>query len=143
MLERILRSPLLMISILIYLGIVYVGVQEGWSKALLFYPFLISFLIYFAFVYIHNKRNPDKRIKWITYIPYELREDDEGLQWITFKATRKVYIFYSFAIPIGIVLYTFFHEVISYFTIWMLVGFGIIQYLIYWLETKDILKGEE
>ena len=142
MLERILRSPFMMIAILIYVGVIYVGIQEDWSDDLLFYPLIILLLVYFGLLLFHNKKNPENRINWITFIPYELREDDEGLQWITFKATRKVYIFYTFAIPVGIVLFAMYQTLIPYFTIWMLVAFGVIQYLIYWLEIRKILKEE-
>src|SRR5690625_4425128 len=127
MLEKISRSPLVMIVMLIYLGIIYVGIQEGWSYSALFYPFLILFIVYIGLIIIHNKRYPERKIKILTYITYELREEDEGMQWITFKATRKVYIFYYFAIPLGIVLVTMFQALIPYFTIWLLVLFGVVQ----------------
>lgn len=140
MLERILRSPLLMIVVLIFVGVLYVGIQEDWSEDLLFYPFMIFLLLYFGLVLYHNKRNPEKKMKWITFTPYELREEDEGMQWITFKAARKVYIFYAFAIPFGIVLFTMFHRFIPHFTIWMLVAFGVIQYFIYWFEIRKVFQ---
>lgn len=143
LLEKYLRSPLLMIIMLIYFGIIYVGVQEEWSYGKIFYPFFILFIIYYALIVFHNKKEPNRKITIFTYIPYELREDDEGMQWMTFKATRKVYIFYYFAIPGGIALYSIFNGFIPYFTVWLLVFFGVIQYLIYWFETKEILKEED
>ncbi|MBO1002206.1 hypothetical protein ACFSKI_06380 [Pseudogracilibacillus auburnensis] len=143
MLERILRSPIVMIVMLIYLGIFYVGIQEGWPFNFLIYPFIIIFVGYFGLLFIHNKKYPNRKIKFISFIPYELREEDEGLQWITYKATRKVYIFYYYAIPFGIVFVTFFQPFIPYFPIWLLVAFGVIQYLIYWFEMKKILKEED
>lgn len=143
MLERILRSPLVMIVMLIYLGVLYVGVHEGWPYRMLVYPFFTLFIVYFGVMMIHNKKHPNRKINIFTYIPYELREEDEGLQWITYKATRKVYIFYYFAIPCGILLVTVFHSVIPYFPIWLLVSFGVTQYLIYWFEIRKIFKEED
>ena len=142
LLERFLRSPIIMIVFLFFVGFIYVGIQEGWSDNLLFYPFIIFILFYFGLMLIHNKKHPEKPIKWTSFIPYELREEDEGMQWITFKATRRVYIFYAFAIPLGILLITIFQELIPYFAIWLLVSFGAIQYLIYWFGTKKVLKEE-
>ena len=141
-LERLLRSPLVMIAMLVYLGVVYVGVQEEWPYGKLFIPFFTLFIVYFGLMLIHNKKHPARKIKLLTYIPYELREEDEGMQWVTFKATRKVYIFYYFAIPIGIVLVTMFHDIIPYFVIWLLVALGVIQYLIYWMEMRKVFKEE-
>lgn len=143
MLEKILRSPLIMIVLIIYVGIVFVGFQEEWNENLLLYPFIILFLIYSGFILFHNKKHPENPIKWMSFIPYELREEDEGMQWVTFKATRKVYIFYTFALPFGIILFTFFNDMIPYFTTWLLVGFGVIQYSIYWFEIRDVLKEGE
>ena len=65
----------------------------------------------------------------------ELREEDEGMQWLTFKATRKVYIFFAFAIPTGIALTAYLHH-IPYVPIILLIGMGVVQYLIYWFQMK-------
>lgn len=130
-----------MMLMLIYMGLIYVGVQENWPPDILFYPFLLIMGLYFGLLCIHNKRHPERKIKWITYIPYELREEDEGMQWVTYKATRKVYIFYYFAIPPSIVIVTFV-TFIPYLEIWLLVSFGVIQYFIYWYETRKVLKED-
>lgn len=143
MLEKVLRSPFIMIVLIIYVGVVFVGLQEEWNESLLFYPFIIFLLIYIGFMFFYNKKHPENPIKWMSFIPYELREEDEGMQWISFKATRKVYIFYSFALPFGIILITFLNDMIPYFTTWLLVVFGVIQYSIYWFETREVLKEGE
>ena len=52
-----------MIVMLIYLGIIYVGIQEGWTYGVLFYPFVILFIVYFGLMLIHNKKHPENQIK--------------------------------------------------------------------------------
>lgn len=143
MMERILKSPFIMMIMLMFVGLVYIGFQEAWKPEFFFLPFILVFIGYYFLVYIYNKKNPDNRVKIMNLLPYELREDDEGLQWITYKATRKVYIFYYYAIPIGIVAVTFFADFIPYFPILLLVSFGVVQYFIYWLEFHRALKEEE
>jgi hypothetical protein len=92
----------------------------------------IPILIIIAVIPFYNRRNPQNRVK-PSVIPMELREEDEGMQWITFKATRKVYIFYAFAIPFGIALTAFLNH-IPYFPIILLIVMGVSQYLIYWFQ---------
>ncbi|MGD6965652.1 hypothetical protein ACQCVP_04435 [Rossellomorea vietnamensis] len=94
----------------------------------------IPILIIIAVIPFYNRRNPGDKIK-PSVIPMELREEDEGMQWLTFKATRKVYIFYAFAIPLGIALTAYFNH-LPYFSIILLAVMGIVQYLIYWLQMK-------
>ncbi|RIW31996.1 hypothetical protein D3H55_14030 [Bacillus salacetis] len=94
----------------------------------------IPILIIIAVIPFYNRRNPDHPVK-PSVVPMELREEDEGMQWITFKATRKVYIFYAFAIPFAIALTASMNK-IPYFPIILLVFMGISQYLIYWFQLK-------
>lgn len=142
MLEKFLRSPFMMMLILIMLGIIAVGHNEGWHVGLYFVPFYAFFVGYFLLLFWHNHKNPQHKIKIFTVIPYELHEEDEGLQYFTFKAMRKVYIFYYFAIPFGILLLYLFQQLIPYFGIWLLVAFGVIQYFIYWFEIKKAFSEE-
>src|SRR5690625_4491882 len=133
----------MMIMWLIFFGIVFVGIQEEWADKWILFSYFGLFAIYIALVVIHNHRNPDKKIGLITFIPYELREDDEGIQWYTFKATRKVYIFYSMAIPLCIIAITFFQDIIPYFPVWLFILLGTIQVSIYWFEIRKAFKEEE
>src|SRR5699024_7807937 len=121
MTEKILRSPFMMMLILIMVGVVFVGASEDWPFELYYLPFVIIMVIYFILLFYHNKKHPDQRIRVFTIVPYELREEDEGMQYITFKAMRKVYIFYAFTIPLGIFLIAALQPVIPYFTICLLV----------------------
>lgn len=140
MLERFLKSPIISVVVLIFLGILFVGKAEGWlDSAYVSVPFVLFVLVYYLLAIYNNKKFPDKKVKFNTHLPYELREEDEGMRWVTFKACRKVYIFYYYAIPTGILLFALLHDTIPYFTIWLLVLFGIIQYLIYWFEIRKVL----
>lgn len=143
MTEKILRSPFMMMAILIMVGVVFVGASENWPFELYYIPFVVILVFYFIILFYHNKKHPGKKIRIFTIVPYELREEDEGLQYITFKAMRKVYIFYSFAIPLGIFLVAVLQPVISYFTICLLVFMGCMQYLLYWLEIRKAFIEED
>jgi len=140
---RILRSPIIMMMILIMIGFVFVGLREDWALELYYYPFIALLLLYFVLLFYHNRKNPKQRIKVFTIVPYELREEDEGLQYITFQAMRKVYIFYAFALPTGIFLVAVFQPFIPYFSVGLLVIMGCMQYLLYWFEIRKAFKDEE
>lgn len=142
MLEKFLRSPFTMMLIMIMIGVFFVGISEEWALHVYFIPFYAFLIIYFILLFIHNQKHPQRKIKFFTMTPYELREDDEGLQHFTFKAMRKVYIFYYFAVPIGIVLMYWFQYIVPYFAIWLLVAFGVAQQFIYWLEIKKAFSEE-
>lgn len=143
MLEKILRSPIMMMVLLIMIGIVFIGSLEGWDFKLYYYPFIGFMVLYFAVLFYHNRKNPEQKIKVFTMVPYELREDDEGLQYMSFKAMRKVYIFYAFALPLGIFLVVALQNIIPYFAIWLLVVMGCVQYLLYWFEMRKAFKEED
>src|SRR5699024_2664446 len=121
----------------------FVGSEEGWALSVFLIPFLLLSIIYFLLIAYHNKLHPKRKMSLFSFIPYELREDDEGLQYLTFKAMRKVYIFYYIAIPVGILLISIFENLIPHFSMWLLVAFGVIQYFIYWLGIRHVIKEED
>ncbi|MGM0845663.1 MAG: hypothetical protein ACQEUT_11850 [Bacillota bacterium] len=138
MLKRTYQSPLFNCLLILCFGLIMIGEHyaahvPAW---LIIDPMVlgIPILIIIAIIPIYNRRYPDDKIK-PSVIPMELREEDEGMQWLTFKATRKVYIFYAFAIPVGIALISYFNKV-PYFSIILLAVMGIAQYLIYWVQMK-------
>lgn len=51
-------------------------------------------------------RHPARKIPFFHYIPVEFREEDEGLQWVTYRACRKTYIFLYSAVPAGLLAIT-------------------------------------
>lgn len=146
MVEKIIRSPLSMIFfILLFGGLIY----SNFYTPDFLRPFtdgitifiLIIMAIYFSLIIYHNKKNPKRKIPFWGWIPYEMKEEDEGKQWITFQACRKVYIFYSFAIPVSIILLTLIDS-FSGFPVLLLLILGIGQYGIYWWEEQKYLQHE-
>jgi hypothetical protein len=138
MLKKTFQSPLFNAVLITGLGIIMIGdhysahVPEWFAVD----PMVlgIPILIMMGIIPFYNKRNPQDPIK-PSVIPLELREEDEGMQWLTFKATRKVYIFFAFAVPIGIALTAYLNH-IPYFAIILLIAMGVVQYLIYWFQMK-------
>lgn len=134
MLKKMYQSPLFNSFLILCFGLIMMG--EHYSDYvpswIIIDPMVlgIPILIIIAIIPFYNKRYPHDAVK-ASIIPMELREEDEGVQWITFKATRKVYIFYTFAIPIGIALTAYLNHIV-YFPIILLAVMGTLQYIIYW-----------
>ncbi|MET3505230.1 hypothetical protein [Halalkalibacter oceani] len=140
MIERTIRSPFFMVA---YTGLMLLFVYASFEQKSWVYPLGIVVLIVtvglFLFLIVHNLRHPERRIKLISFIPYEFNEEDEGQQWVTNRACRKVYIFFYFAIPYSallMVLFPFFPEV----PLLILFLLASTQYTIYWYETRRYLK---
>ncbi|MFT4415863.1 hypothetical protein ACLM5H_18550 [Fredinandcohnia humi] len=140
MLKKILRSPLFNILLLILLGLAllkeYFPTEAPIHLQLPPWVLLIPILVLLLLIPLHNVRSPKDKIK-PTLLPMEFLEEDEGLKWITLKATRKVYIFYVFAIPVSMLLIALFQH-LTYFPILLLAGIGAVQYAIYWQEVRKI-----
>ena len=109
MLTRIMRSPLLSTTLFLgILGLFYLlkimlsgelSSTMGRIYCAIFFVPLSA--LWVMLVSTYNRRNPKDRINVWAVIPFELREVDEGQQWITFKACRNVYIYYSYCLPIA------------------------------------------
>lgn len=141
MMERFLRSPFTMSVFLIGLALIYSTSALMKQQDGLFFVFSIAYAIfvtfYFGLMMYYNRKFPDRRIRIWTFIPYELKEEDEGHQYITYRACRKVYIYYYFAIPAAIVVLAIFKEV-ELLPIIVLTALGIGQYFIFWSEIKQL-----
>ncbi|MBD1381424.1 hypothetical protein [Metabacillus arenae] len=143
MIERFLRSPFTMAVMLLGAACAY-GVSiytEESTQSLLYKSTIILFIafyfVYFVLLYFFNKKNPKRKIPYLTYRPYEFKEEDEGHQYITFRACRNVYIYYYFAIPAALILAAIFKDwAIAPFIIIVFLGIG--QYLVYWLEIRKL-----
>ncbi|MCM3759253.1 hypothetical protein M3212_00490 [Alkalihalobacillus oceani] len=140
MIERTIRSPFFMV---VYTGLMLLFVYASFEQKGWVYPLGIVVLTVtaglFLFLIVHNLRHPERSIKLISFIPYEFNEEDEGQQWVTNRACRKVYIFFYFAIPYSallMVLFPFFPEV----PLLILFVLSSTQYTIYWYETRRYLK---
>ncbi|WP_096440053.1 hypothetical protein [Alteribacter populi] len=146
MLERFIRSPIsMMLFFAALIGVIYMVHYQSVSnnvESVITLCFLILALVFIVLILFHNKRNPDRRISWKSWTPYELKEEDEGQQWVTFRACRKVYIFYYFALPIGAAVIAFTQHV-AYMPLVVLLAMGVIQYTIYWLEERKYLNQQE
>jgi hypothetical protein len=143
MMERFLRSPFTMSIFLIGLAMIYslsiVMEQRDELFIIISIAFAIFVSIYFGVMVYYNRKFPARKFRIFTLIPYELKEEDEGHQYITYRACRKVYIYYYFAIPPAIVIVSLFKE-IELLPVIVLTVLGIGQYFIFWSEVKKLYE---
>jgi ABC-type uncharacterized transport system fused permease/ATPase subunit len=52
-----------------------------------------------------NRQHPKHPIRYWGLIPPELKEEDEGMRMFTARATRRVYIYFGWAIPAMALVY--------------------------------------
>ncbi len=156
MFERIMRSPLFSSFALLSLGLIsfVITLPDSYIERLIKYDydrlFLASWLIFFAWlipytilITTHNRNHPDKKIKFITLIPPEFNESDEGEQWITYQACRRVYIYFYSVIPLFLAVVmlakdTFLYELLPTL---VLVVLGIGQHIVYWSMARKLYKN--
>lgn len=143
MLNTILRSPIFpMINLILItcsLSLLVMDISLFFAKLCALIAFILS-VFWMILINIYNHKNPKDKIKLAGYIPYEFREMDEGQQWVTFKACRNVYIYFTMAIPaMGFICFVFSEN--SFVPFVSLGALGIGQYLVYWLSTFHLLKG--
>ncbi|PEY32104.1 hypothetical protein CN354_22155 [Bacillus cereus] len=143
MLNHILRSPFFPMSLLVFITafllLSLMNTQVFLAK--LCFGILIFFTFGWSlFIKLYNRRNPKNKIKSMSIVPPEFREIDEGQQWVTFKACRNVYIYYTFAIPVTVLICFIFSQnnLVPLLSIGVL---GIGQYVVYWLTTIYVLKS--
>ena len=60
MLEKILRSPFMMMAMLIMIGIVFIGLRESWPFTLYYLPYIAVMVLYFILLTYHNLKFPKK-----------------------------------------------------------------------------------
>ncbi|MBM7648563.1 hypothetical protein JOC78_001509 [Bacillus ectoiniformans] len=138
MLKKVFQSPLFNALLILSFGLILLGEHfknevPSWLNIDPFVLIIPLFLL-MGLIPIHNRKNPNDRIK-PTLMPMEFKEEDEGLKWITFQATRKVYIFFASSMPFAIASVAYLHH-IPYYPLLLLIGLGVIQYLIYWYEIR-------
>jgi hypothetical protein len=115
-------------------------------------PAVVSLLVGFAlfiavnFTYFiklnrHNKENPHKQISAFTFLKLgEFMDDDEMLQQVTQNATKKVYILYSQALPILIIMmFLPFHRYIFIISLLIIL---ILHHALYYREIKKYINGK-
>ncbi|OTW88218.1 hypothetical protein BK702_11750 [Bacillus thuringiensis serovar cameroun] len=142
MIKQVLRSPLIGASIFVliiaFLLFSLMNTQVILAKLCFGILVTVTFL-WLILTRIYNRKNPHDRIRLFGFIPSEFREIDEGQQWVTYKACRNVYIYYSIALPVtaGICFLFSQHNFVPLLCIGLL-GAG--QYIVYWLTTILILN---
>ncbi|QOV10202.1 hypothetical protein [Viridibacillus arvi] len=92
---------------------------------------------YFQKLSKHNKQHPNDKISLFSFQPPEYIEEDEMFRQVTQKATKKVYSFYTMAIPLTIVIMLF--PLNRYFFIVILCLIFIIQNLLYYKEIRKYI----
>mgnify|MGYP000586769846 CR=1 FL=1 len=147
MLRDILRSPLTaMVILALTIGILWVHylappILEAYHDKFKTGALLLLGL-FLVLILIHNRRHPTDKLSLISWTPYEFKEEDEGMRWITLQACRKVYVFYYVAIPIGALLIMVFRSY-SFVPLLVLFVMGAGQYWLYWWEVRKYLRQEE
>lgn len=105
----------------------------------MFWGFGDVYFLWFILTKLYNRKNPDDKIKLFGFIPSEFREIDEGQQWVTYKACRNVYIYYSFALPVTAgICFLFSYNILAPLMCIGVLGVG--QYIVYWLTTIRVLN---
>ena len=108
--------------------------------------FLVPLFIGFGLTFrkrlaAHNKNYPNQRLSFFQLRPFEYIEDDEGWQFITRRATQKVYAFFTGALPISLYIHLFF-DVPQYGVIINFLVLAIMQFLIYYLEIRKYVHED-
>lgn len=102
----------------------------------------IVMLVIFIFQMLrHNKKNPTQKVSPFSIRPLEYLEQDEGMTYITRKASQKVYTFMSWSLPL-LAVFAMTSPVPRVFIVWGILLVALIQYVIYYLEIRKHLKEE-
>lgn len=107
----------------------------------LFVLLILSLIVFLVKIVKHNRKYPQKKFSAFYIKPPEYLDDDELFQLATGRATRKVYTFFSSAIPILALLYI----LLPIGKMWMVIGIlllGAMQYLIYYIEIRKYVNGK-
>lgn len=140
--KQVLKSPLIgsgiFVLIIAFLLFSLMSTQVVLAR-LCFWILVTVTVFWFILTKFYNRKNSDDKIRLFSFIPSEFREIDEGQQWVTYKACRNVYIYYSVALPVTAGIFFFFsqHNFVPLLCIGVL-GAG--QYMVYWLTTILILN---
>lgn len=124
------------------------GLKINWhvpgmfSIILGFFLVIVFFVAYFIRLKQHNRMNPNNKMNAFTLLKLgEFLEDDEMLRQVTENATKKVYIFYSQALPLIIFLIVIF-PLNRYIYVVMLFLLLIVHNALYYLEIRRFLSGD-
>lgn len=105
---------------------------------------MISLVIFSIRIRRHNKQFPNKKINAFSFKPQEYIDDDEFFEEMTKRATKKVYSYYTWTLPllVGLSLGGFWGRTAILIGI-LVVALG--QYWIYYSTMKKMFKdaGDE
>ncbi|TDQ37442.1 hypothetical protein [Aureibacillus halotolerans] len=140
MLEKIIRSPFTAaLFLFIVTSMIYGALEHEDESRKYVWLGLGALVIFFILILIHNKRHPKRRIRFVSFTPYELHDEDEGQRWVINKACRKVYMFYYFAVPFSMIALTFF-PLFPLVPLALFFILGVTQYTIFWWDTRHYYK---
>lgn len=116
---------------------IHAGIFIGTLIALVLY-----LVLFFYNVRKHNKTYPNKKLRVFTFRPQEYIEDDEWFDEMTKRATKKVYTYYTWTLPllVGFSLGGFLDRTVILVGI-LLIALG--QYWIYYTTMRKMLKRSE
>ncbi len=142
MMKSILKSPLipmiLFVLIITFLLLSLTNTLVNLARLSFMILVLFTFL-WLTFIKLYNRRDSNNQIKPLGLIPPEFREMDEGQQWVTYKACRNVYIYYSFALPaVAVICFLLSDRILVPLICIGVLGIG--QYIVYWLTTVHVLN---
>ena len=108
----------------------------AWLALLVFYLLIFSWKIS-----KHNKRNPSRQMKLMTFKPQEYMEDDELFEEVTRRATQKVYSYFTVALPSSAALFLMLPiGKFGMLNILLLLAIG--QYFIYYRTIRRYMKED-
>lgn len=116
--------------------------EPNQQLVLIFHVILVAFIALYIFsLVLHNKRNPKDKIRYGGLLPPELNTQDEGMSMYTARATRRVYIWYSFGIPVLSMLYIVFNPQPA-IVIGGVAALVIGHLILYWITIWPTMKNE-
>ncbi|WP_195694701.1 hypothetical protein [Priestia megaterium] len=143
MLQRIIRSPFIPMSMFLLIILCFTistmdfYPNQSMLARMVFLSLIVITLCWTILAQLHNRKYPHDRINSLGLIPPEFQETDEGQQWITFKACRNVYVYYTYALPIvaGI---CFLFSTSRFIPLLSIGALGLGQYIVYWLTIRKL-----
>lgn len=92
---------------------------------------LLYTVIYIISVITYNKKHPDHRLSVTGIKPPEILDEDEGMNMLTARATKRVYRYHAFALPFLAVFITIIEASLTVVVTALFIA-TIIHYLVYW-----------
>ncbi|TWT26328.1 hypothetical protein [Planomicrobium sp. CPCC 101110] len=103
--------------------------------------YLVMLLIFFLQLRKHNREKPGQKISPFSIRPPEYLEQDEGMTYITRKASQKVYTFITWGLP-ALAAFAMLFSISKLLIIWGILFIALGQYWIYYREIRKHFKEE-